>query len=445
MAVPETEPKTRGNTLRWAGLAAVVGLALVVGVLIGNGGGEDEPRKAAAGPVPAGKATSQSAQRPVPAGALYVDKDSKKGKCDDARPVAEAKSQSTPWCSAVKAVQLAPAGATVVLQEGKYPEIRATRNPEREKTVTVRGAPGGRVLVTKILAKRANNLRFEGLRVTRGVGLFDTENIAIVNSEIVPAGMYIGHSKDTLVEGNDIRDGGSGDRALIAQGKSSGPSDPGNENLTIRDNHFSNLSYDAIAVYTGVKNLVIEGNEIDNVIPQGKAGLHVDAIQVTGGDGIDIRDNFLHDSTHGLLVKDAVAKKLKVHNNTFARIGAAAVVISNAPGARLTSNTVWDSDSGVLLGDLEQIPEKTSAVLEDNVFDVFRDQGDLIKSARRNIIAGGGELDSRGGLIGGRPKFVNPKKLDYRLAPGSAGEGEGAGGKNIGSSGRMPAGASAPN
>src|ERR1700716_2358082 len=68
-------------------------------------------------------ATVSPAETATPLGGpLYVDIASVGGRCDDSRLVLLV-SLRTPWCSLTKALADAPAGSTVYVRGGRYPEL----------------------------------------------------------------------------------------------------------------------------------------------------------------------------------------------------------------------------------------------------------------------------------------------------------------------------------
>jgi hypothetical protein len=395
---------------------------------------------------PGGPARIAPTPAPTPGGPVrYVDVRSIGGRCDDTRSPDAVTSPATPWCSIQRAVDALPGGGTVMVRGGDYPKLWIGRIPRTNflvlrayngEPVSLAGMNGEDATYTHSGAWTGNSayLRFEGMRFTDMVDLaYGTRKVQIVGCDFDTSQLYLRLTRDVLVEDNNFHNTVPGGHAVGADGFSSVPSRAGNWNLTIRGNRFTDIGHDGIAVLWGAYNLLIEGNEFNRVLlPQG-SDLHVDAIQLNGGDGIVLRDNLIHDSEHGLMLKDTLAaKNVVIENNVFARMRGWGMMIWDAPGARLTNNTVWDTGFGTSFQDIATIPEQNSAVLRNNIFDKLN-TGDrsYIASQDYNLIGGGygypaGPHDiwdrTTGNLpAAARPRFVDPANANYALADRSPG------------------------
>src|SRR3954453_6322724 len=62
-------------------------------------------------------------EKPTVTAKYVVDGASVGGKCSDDRPAGKGRPATSPWCSLDRAVQKAPAGATVVVRRGRYGRV----------------------------------------------------------------------------------------------------------------------------------------------------------------------------------------------------------------------------------------------------------------------------------------------------------------------------------
>src|SRR4051794_11999346 len=139
VSTSQTPSRTpHGASRRTLALAAAVAAAVLVVaiVLISNGGGGGAP-STPPGAIPP-KPTPRGGPVPKP-GDLYVDVSSRGGRCDDSRGAAAVRSRRTPWCTAQRAVDAAPAGAAVFLRGGSYPAVKVAERADRKRPVTIAG------------------------------------------------------------------------------------------------------------------------------------------------------------------------------------------------------------------------------------------------------------------------------------------------------------------
>lgn len=368
--------------------------------------------------------------RRLPRGALFVDRDSVGGRCDDRRTRGKV-SRSRPWCSLERALAAAGGGRTVLVRRGSYPSLEV--RGQRRKYLTLRPFRAERVrlggvesrdssyLETGRYTGDAGYLRLEGFRISGPVELlFGSRQIQLIANDITSY-LHLRLTRDVRIERNLLHDTPPGIRVIGADGYASNPARRGIFGLTIRGNRIERASNDAIAVYGGAYGLRIERNEIAHVLRPAGSDLHVDAIQTQGGRDITIRGNFIHHALQGILLLDALPlERLLIENNVVVRTEGWGVLLKDAPGARIVNNTVWDTGAGLGIGDTPQIaPPDTSATLRNNIIDWLQPE-DLgyLAAQDHNLIKRGpsGYLDrSRW------PRFRNPGRLDYRLAKGSPG------------------------
>ncbi|MEA2134144.1 MAG: hypothetical protein QOC68_2053 [Solirubrobacteraceae bacterium] len=361
------------------------------------------------------------------------------------RSLAAARSPATPLCSIPRAIAVAPAGGTVAVRAGRYPALSA-RGHSRGKPVTVTGH--GHVVVDAVqVPGGAGNVRLDHLTIPGGVHLAEggAHDVTISRSEISARGDAVSlnwGTHDVRIERNHISAGGDG-IVFNSQSHRPGAPNPGAPELApisrvlIRGNHLDGIGTDALRP-ANFKHVVIEGNEINGLREEGE---HSDVLQVVmGGDDLVFRRNFVHDNTgQGFFIKDGLVRNARVEENVFVHnqlrgpspAGFASagfqIAIYETTGLRLLRNTVWANDLNVALGGNVRDAVVRGNLFEDMVADT--DAGGRVPSVRQdyNLIAGGWNWGARGRHdISRRPRFVDPARLDYRLAPGSAGIDSGA-------------------
>lgn len=359
----------------------------------------------------------------APAATHFVDVASVGGACSDSFTAVQAASPASPWCSLGRAVALAPAGARVGVRGGSYPALTVRWDRRRSSHLTLAAVGGEVANLAAFKAEGTGFIRLEGFRISGGVTLqAGTHDIQIVGNDLSGSGIYMRSARNHLIEGNYIHDLAPDRAGLMAQGYSVDPATGGTRNLTIRRNHFARMSYDAIALFYEATDVLIEGNEIEQVRVRAGSSLHVDSMQIMYGRNITVRGNFVHDSTHGLIAKAGATEGLTIENNVFARLDSAAMNLWDAPGVRIVNNTVWDTHSGVLLRDDPAVPATTSATVASNVLDNLESPAAHLAYEDYNLIAR--NLVPSNAPRGphdllGDPRFISPTTLDYRLAAGS--------------------------
>jgi hypothetical protein len=370
-----------------------------------------------------------------PKHALFVDVGSVGGRCDDGRSVGEV-SVGRPWCSLGRALEVAPGGRTVLVRGGSYPRLDLVGR--RDRYLVVRPFGGERVRVAGVSGRDSSFLesgrsagdagfvRLEGLWITGPVQLlFGTRHVQLVGNDI-SSYLYLRLTRDVSIERNHIHDTPTGVRAIGVDGYAGDPRRAGTFDLTIRANRIERASYDAIAIYNGASRVLIERNEIAHILRRPGSDLHVDAIQAQGTDRLTIRDNLIHDSDDGLMLRDqARFAHLEISNNVIVRMAGWGALVSDAPHAKIEHNTIWDTGAGLGIYDLPEVPPPTtSIILKDNIVDWLQlENPHYLQTNTHNLISRtpNHHLPPRH-----LPHFRNPKKLDYRLAAGSDMQGIGA-------------------
>ena len=384
-----------------------------------------------------------AAPKPRVGTAVWVDGGARS--CSDLRSAAAARSPARPLCSIARAIAVAPAGWTVAVRAGRYPALTA-RGHARGKPVTVTGR--GRVVVDSVrVPGGAGNLRLDRLTIPGGVHFAEggAHDVTISRSEISAAGDAISlnwGTHDVRIVRNHIRASASG---IVFNSQSHRPGAPNADapelapisRVLIRGNHLDRIGTDALRP-ANFRHVTIEGNEISGLRESGE---HSDVLQVVmGGDDLVFRRNFVHDNTgQGFFIKDGLVRGARVEDNVFVRnqlrgpspagfpSAGFQIAIYETTGLRLLRNTVWDNDLNVALGGNVRDAVVRGNLFEDMVADT--DAGGGAPGVRQdyNLIAGGWNWGARGRHdIRRRPRFVDPARLDYRLARGSAGIDAGA-------------------
>jgi polygalacturonase len=203
----------------------------------------------------------------------------------------------------------------------------------------------------------------------------------------------------------------------------------------IRDNLLSRIPADGIQM-GGIRNALIEGNHFKYISAFVDPAEHSDGIQILGrNDHVVIRRN-LFDHVRGIIalaysgrVAPGHPRGLTIEDNVLVQLHHFAMVLLDTDGLRLTHNTVWEGATGVALRN-----GTGNAIVAHNVLNRFEASPDMLSLEDHNLIASGyrkGPHDTAR-----RPRFVAPRKLDYRLKPGSPGAGKR--GPSLGARGLAP-------
>jgi hypothetical protein len=164
------------------------------------------------------------------------------------------------------------------------------------------------------------------------------------------------------------------------------------------------------------RGLLIEGNEITRVASYDGV-VHPNAIRTfAGGSGLVVRGNFIHDNVaQGFFIKDGKVTDVTLENNVIVRTGSTFkdVNIYDVDGLKMVNNTIWGKGM-VFQG------TTTGVMLRNNILSNLTTNANTPLSAAQenyNLIASGLRLGPND--IAVPPQFVDPDRLDYRLAPGS--------------------------
>ena len=357
------------------------------------------------------------------AGGWYVDPASLGGRCSDDREASEARSTSTPWCSLGRAVEAAPAGATVLLRRSTYPAVSIDRSPARK--LRVRAFRDERAVLTAVEVG-GGGVRLEGLDITGTVTLLaDAAEVAFVGNSWITDGRSGGTNLDieagvrrVLVERNTIAQGSSAD-AANAINFSSTDALPPIKRVTIRDNRIGPMGGGGDAIQAkNTRDLLVEGNEIFGLSRPAGSASHPDAFQsIYGAVRLTLRGNFIHDiAAQGVFVQvfRGPNRGFRAEDNVIARVAYPWVAFSfAAEDARVVHNTI---------GGLLRVGESTrrAAVVANIAGTLLIDPAAQLRRADYN-------------LVGGVPQYRDVEENDFRLDPGSLGSRQAPGGRDIGS------------
>ena len=355
---------------------------------------------------------------------VYVDHDSIGGPCSDARSAATAASPQTPWCSLDRAAAAAPSGATVLVRRGSYPRL-TIQGRRRSRFVTIRSAPGETATLDGFTATNSSHFRFQGLRFAGHSNLiyFGNDHIELIGNDLSVA-TQVRPSRDLRFVGNRIHDlPGPPGRPEDGVGLWIVTGDQGPiSNVLIRGNTFSRLPNDAI--FTDADRVTVERNEFDHIQSPDNNWAHADVFQGMGATNVTIRGNLARDNDSGILETIARVHGWVIENNVFLRSESWPLQLDNElEDLKLVNNTFWGGGPVLLRWNDRQPRNPSRFIVVNNIFN--RLDYDL----RLNLLDGWNVVADnflhnrfgRGTKVGVSPRFVNPGKDDYRLAPGSVG------------------------
>jgi hypothetical protein len=370
------------------------------------------------------KEPAKAAQaRPKPT-TLYVDRDSIGGACSDARPVSAARAAQTPWCSLERAADAAPSGATVLVRRGTYPRL-TIQGERRSRFVTIRSAPNETATLGGFTATNSSYWRFQGLRFAGQSNLifFGNDHIDLIRNDLTVA-TQVRPSHDLRFIGNTIHDlpgppgkAEDGVGLWIVTGEQ-GPL----RNVLIRGNRFSRLPNDAI--FTDADNVTVERNVFERIHSPDNNWAHADVFQGMGANNVRIRGNFARDNDSGILETIARVRGWVIENNVFVRSESWPLQLDNElEDLKLVNNTFWGGGPVLLRWNDQQPRNPSRFIVVNNIFNRLDYDLRLNLLEGWNIVADNflHNRFGRGTRVGVTPRFADPARDDYRLAPGSAG------------------------
>ena len=362
-------------------------------------------------------------QRNAPA-RVYVDKDSIGGRCDDARAVATARSAATPWCSLSRAVDAAPSGSTILVRRGSYPRL-TIQGERRTRFVTIRSATHETATLGGFTATNSSYWRFQGLRFAGASNLvfFGNNHIDLIGNDLTVA-TQVRPSLNIRFIDNRVHDlpgppgrPEDGVGIWVVTGEQ-GPI----RNVLIRGNTFSRLPNDAI--FTDADRVTVEHNEFDHIQSPDNTWAHADVFQGMGANFVTIRNNLARDNDSGILETIARVRGWVIENNVFLRSESWPLQLDNElQDLKLINNTFWGGGPVLLRWNDRQPRNPSRFVVVNNIFNRLDYDLRLNLLEGWNIVADNflHNRFGRGTRVGVTPRFANPGRDDYRLAPGSAG------------------------
>jgi hypothetical protein len=399
---------------------------------------------------------------------LYVDIASVGGRCDDSRLVLLV-SLRTPWCSLTKALADAPAGSTVYVRGGRYPEL-VVPSYAPASLVSYEGYDNERPIIAGVQIgsdqTASRNFALRRFKLTAyGMRLVNVSDVSFVGNEIAltpvaptgcptacvvrtPTAVVLTPPASNLTfSGNYVHNGNLGigfrlGRPPLVPGI---PLSDTYTNITIENNTFKEMGGVVLSIqnFQGVTvrhNVFASNHTRGNIDPQ----CHCDSVHaIGGGDGLTLDSNYVYGG-RGFLLQPGYADggncepgcrqltHVTVQNNAIVGPDFGLRVLS-APGIRVVNNTIWGTqvrdDLGVLF--YNDFPITSGIVLANNLIRNFQarsgvtfaveDHNDIAQTTRGpGYVGPAGRQD-----ISATPCFASSSAApwDFHLLPGSPGIG----------------------
>lgn len=335
-----------------------------------------------------------------------------------------------------RTVQAARPGGTVLLRSGTYPRLDVPAGA-RLGGVTVRPARGATVRLGGVrIGLHGGGLRVQGLRVTDVSELDDVRQVAFVGNDFSSHGI-VGSGRRLLFEGNAFHDLTiHRNPAVKAVRCNTLSSNAGiyprcgtalrlyrSVDVVVRANRFQRIPTDGLQLLE-MRDTLIEGNLFEDISAFIDPYEHSDSIQMLGdSDRVTVRRNFFH-RARGLLAQPfngrGAQRRLVIENNVAVRLRHWAFNLYDAPGARVTGNTIWDTGGrGIALADYGPDPTPmTGAVVANNIVGVLHAEPQTMAFEDYNMVGEGTHGGPHDRTVP-RPLFADPDRSDYRLVHGS--------------------------
>jgi hypothetical protein len=225
----------------------------------------------------------------------------------------------------------AAAGDTVLLATGSYGTWGGTT---KAGMVTIKPA-SGTTPTFAINLSGAKNLTFDGFTKFGGWQIAGSTNITVSNTTFTQP-MQVTGTNTGIVFDRDVFDGlghGTWEGRLSFGLSASG--------ATVSNSHFGNGGCsDGIQVTGDSRDIKIVGNEFSG-IKQGSCTTHSDPIQFYGASNVEIRGNYFHNNSTGIMSPDGNGSPMTLTDNVFVTDGEYPdqVVIGGGSGDVINHNT----------------------------------------------------------------------------------------------------------
>ena len=376
---------------------------------------------------------------------VWVDGESRSGKCSDAHTPTQARSPATPWCTVDRAIASAPSGTVAHVRGGTYRLGSLTLNGVRRTARTyIRPELTERsqvVLRGELSIANFSNLTIREFQFASGAIVLNVGNrdLALENN-VLRVSTYIRPCVDCVFSGNVVESvahvaGRSDDGfGLYVNGAwSPEPARAGVYRLRVTGNTFRALRNDAIQISGEVFDALVSGNTFENVGQVAGDAAHADCIQAYNVRGIVIEDNRFLSCDSGVLTKDATTTGQVVRNNLF--VGGPGtgygITLYNTE-ALVTNNTMvgrynGGASNGVHLGQQAGYAPTRVTLLNNILTTIARQQPGLTVVEDHNLVT----LTASGQGAHDLNRAVPVFGTGYVLAPGSPGLNAGTAGSHL--------------
>lgn len=341
---------------------------------------------------------------------------------------------TAPWLTLARAIEAAPAGATVMVLPADLTGLDTTiAGTLRSDSVTFQPYQAGTVQLGVIRHAGCRNVIWDGVNFQRWVQQNTSSHLTLRNGTVIaPAGggggaVSLTDASHVLIEDCDLQQNAAGTAVnCINFGGTTR-----NEYVTIRRNQIHNCdSGDAIQVKRP-HHVLIEANEFYD-LHRNDPLAHTDAIQTlghtAGNEGLTIRRNVFRGPTSGgiqcMLLTDCAVPGLRVENNLIAPgYSSHHITFRGQPDAVIANNTIA---SGSIRADAPTSGETVGTIFNNVVAaNIVKVAGAVTLAEGYNRAGGYSGLTAAASSSTGAATYVDAANGDYHLAPGSAGVDQG--------------------
>ncbi len=400
---------------------------------------------------------------------LYVDANSKGGRCSDARTAVQV-SETAPLCTLARGAALIADGGTILVRDATYPQLTLSRQFTRK--TTIKAYPGEQpTLRGATFPAPARNIRLERFRITDMTQL-EGEYLEVVDNDMSPHGVLL-NGNNNLAEdnyihdlriafsetstsarchgfwrldgGNDLNQDGRYDHPLTQTGgiapRCGHAFRTKGTNNVIRGNFVKKVPADGVQA-TETTNLLVEGNHFEDAAVQSIADggdplEHPDGVQLIGENRNPIFRNNAFIDTRGILpMRDRNNRwpsNVRIENNVFhtatkdSGTGIGCIHATAVTGMTVVNNTCWGSGSFEprirITGGTStaSIGETTGVVIKNNIIERYVTEGNAGIEEDYNLIS---RYEAPRRPLGSHSRIGQPTFADnvfLRLAAGSPG------------------------